>query len=154
MDDKTLIETLSRDMVRQVAPEELSMFDELMAEYHKDPSPPDLEAQPDDDALGFGLGEVLTAVTPAAGAISGLLVTFAIEVLKQSLADESADHLRDHIKRMLGILPRTPQTPRPDSESLRGLHHATMQEALRFGLTEDEARRLADAAVARFAIGA
>ena len=66
---RQLIENLSRQVVDETAPEELDMFDELLADYYANPQPPATQTQADDDPLAFGVAEAFIAVTPVAAAI-------------------------------------------------------------------------------------
>ena len=52
-EDRAFVAELSRDVIAEVAPEEIALFDQLVAEYYADPTAPDRAAQADDDALGL-----------------------------------------------------------------------------------------------------
>lgn len=151
---RSLIDDLSRSAVGQVAPEELDMFDELSQEYYDDPTPPDPNEEASDDALGFGMGAMLAAMTPAATAATTLLISFLVQVVVQSVADEGADRIRNTVRRMLGkeVPPDTPEVGL-SREQLAEAKRMTYEEAVRFGVDESEAERLASALVGRLALG-
>ncbi len=66
---RQLIEDISRQVVAQVAPEEIDIFEPLLAAYLADPTPPDLSVTTHHDPTSMGLDEVLVAVTPAVAAV-------------------------------------------------------------------------------------
>jgi hypothetical protein len=60
---------ISRSVIEQVAPEELSLFADLAQEYLGDPRPPDLSSRRRDNPLASGLGGFEAAATPAVTAM-------------------------------------------------------------------------------------
>jgi hypothetical protein len=150
--DRALIEELSQQVISEVAPEELDIFDDLSAEYFADPTPPDLNAQESDDALGFGLNEVLIAATPAANAMIGIVLAFAIQTVIQAAGDETSDFVRGRIKALFGKGAKQ-EAPRFSQDQLRHMRQIAEAEAKRFGLDDQAAAAMADSLFRRMVLG-
>src|SRR5262245_28217606 len=71
-----LLMRLSRRVISHIAPEELALFDRFAAEYFRDPTPPTLAREPDEDPLAAGFGEFLAMATPAALAMTNAALTY------------------------------------------------------------------------------
>jgi hypothetical protein len=72
---------VSRSIVEQVAPEELSLFEDLAQGYLGDPRPPNLSARPSDSPLASGLGGFEAAATPA---VTAMVVQATTHVLGEA----------------------------------------------------------------------
>src|SRR5262245_32214717 len=96
--DRALVAELAQEIIADVAPEELDLFDDLSAEYFANPKPPDMSSKSGDDALGFGIGDMLIASTPAAAAMVSVVVAFATQVIVQAASDEASDTIRERVK--------------------------------------------------------
>jgi hypothetical protein len=64
-DTRQFVEDVAWQVVAQVAPEEIGIFELLLAVYLAEPTPPDLSITTQHDPTSMGLDEVLVAVTPA-----------------------------------------------------------------------------------------
>jgi len=146
-EDWAFLSELAREIVGEVAPEEIEIFDELVEEYYRDPTPPDLEQRATDDALGFGLGEMLAAATPAVIAMTTVVFGFAVHVATQILVDESAEFTRSRIK---GLLMGKKVEPVPfRREHLIKARQLALEEAKKYGMVEDDAQHMADSLLRR-----
>ncbi len=152
--DRALLDDLAREVVGEVAPEELDLFDQLADEYHANPAPPDLTQPAGDDALGFGLGGALIAATPAVAAAASVVLGLVMQIGFAIVSDEASDQVRQRLRALLRR-DRTAPTAAPtlDREQLRQIRQAALNEALRFGMAQDEAGRIADALLRRLALG-
>jgi hypothetical protein len=150
---RALIEDISRAVISEVAPEELDLFDQLSEEYYADPTPPDLTQNASDDALGFGLGDLLIASTPASNAMITVVLTFAIQILMQAAGDEGSDFVRDRVRALFGRKGQAEPPPHFNRDELRHMRAAAESEAQRFGLSAEEAGHMADALFRRMALG-
>lgn len=147
-EERELVAELSEAVVARVAPEELDLFDDLLAGYYADPTPPTVSAGHSDNALGFGLGDVVVAVTPAAAAAASTAIRFLVrasnsdgktaETLKATLAAGSA-----------GTTARMSLTP----EQLRELRQVTAATAGQYGMDPARAEEMANAVLVRLMTG-
>ncbi len=136
------IELVSRSVVAEVAADELEFFDELAAEYHKDPSPPNVG----DAELGSGLGAGLAAITPAA-------IAMVTAVVSNILGDEAvrkntADFIKQGLRDILGSesLDKEPST-RLTQEQLVKIRKIAQAEAKRFGVDNETSKNMANALI-------
>lgn len=150
-DGRQLITDLSKQMVTQVAPEELDLFDELIEEYFDDPSPPDLSESDDDDALGFGLNGVVVAITPAAAAAASSAVGYILSEVLKSAQEEGAAVLAKKVRRLLNPKDKTEALT---TEQLRQVRRLALTQAKVFGMEAGQARSMADALVGSLALAA
>jgi len=148
---RELITDLSKDLVTQVAPEELELFDELIQEYFHDPRPQDSAEADGDDALGFGLSEAVVVITPAAAAaVSSALGYILTEVLK-SAQEEGAAVLGKKIKKLLNPKDKTEALT---TEQLKQIRRLALTQAKLFGVEANQARQMADALVGSLVLAA
>ncbi len=146
------IKEVSKRIVTEFAPEELDLFDDLITEYFVDPTSPDLTKSRGDDALAFGVGEVLVAVTPAAAAmVTAVLTRVFTEVVEVIKEEESGEKIKETIK---GIFSREEKDsidddkPQPlTSDQLEQVKKLARRQAKKFGLEHDLANKMADALI-------
>lgn len=146
-EDQAFLSELGREIVAQVAPDEIEVFDELAEEYFMDPSPSQLEPRSSDDALGFGLDSIMMAATPAVMGATMVVFSFVAQVATQILVDQSAEFTRSRVKRWL--LRKQPEPIVLSQEHLARAHQLAMEEAARHGLNEAVARQMADVLIRR-----
>lgn len=150
-EERQLITDLSKQMVTQVAPEELDLFDELIEEYFDDPSPPDLSESDDDDALGFGLSGVVVAVTPAAAAAASSVLGYILSEVLKSAQEESAAVLANKVRKLFNPKDKAEALT---TEQLRQVRRLALSQAKIFGMEAGQARSMADALVGSLALAA
>lgn len=153
--DRDLITALSREIVADVAPEEADLFDDLVQEYYEDPTPPGERPRTRGaDPLGFGLDGMVIAMTPAVTAMVTAIGTLAINLAMEAFAGAGADVIREKATALLrGKKDDDGSTPVPlDASHLKRMHEAAYAEALRYGVSEENANRLADALLRHMAL--
>ncbi|MBW4717281.1 hypothetical protein [Saccharothrix obliqua] len=136
-----------RDVVGRVAPEEVPVVDALAALDPGVVSRRVVRAGARREPLGFGLGDVAVVVTP--------VVWVAVEHIVTRLTDSAADSLVDRLRRLVRrrravepvvVLPLSP-------EQLAEVRRKAVEIGVRRGLAVAEAEAIADAIVARLALG-
>ena len=159
-DGQQFIQELSKEIVVEVAPEELDLFDELVAEYFRNPAPPDLSARPKDDPLGFGLGEVLIAVTPAAAAMVKEVVNYLMTESMKAAKEESAEVIEKKVKSLFNPKKKDEKPTKKNDKEVRQLNKEQLEQvkklarrqAIKFGISEDKAEKMANALVGSLAL--
>ncbi len=153
-DERKLIAELSKEIVSQIAPEEIELFDELIQEYFDNPVPPDLTVDDSDDALGFGLSEVMVAITPAAAAVTITALGFIVSTVQQFTKDQSADlsarGLRQFfVDRKQAAIAESPLTP----AQLEELRRITQITAIQYGIDDERAEAMTNAMLVTLMLG-
>ena len=155
---RAYVEEVSRCVVDEVAPEELDLFGDLMAEYFADPTPPAAGDVQRDDALGFGLGEALIAVTPAAAAMVTAVLAHVLAEAGDALKEESGNRVKDAIKRLFNPeKEEAEKRPRPQplsTDQMKQVRRIARREAIKFGLDPDVASKMATALIGALALAA
>jgi ABC-type Fe3+ transport system substrate-binding protein len=160
---RSFITQVSQSVVSEIAPEELVLFDDLLQDYFKNPTPPDLSAKASDEPLGFGLEGVLIALTPAAAAALKAVVDYLLGPTAQGVMKEGSAAIVNKVKQLLnpadksapaGEQAKVDHEPTPDSnkERLAVVKKIARAEAKKFGLSDSEADRLAFVIVAKLAL--
>jgi len=156
---RKLIWELSKGIVVEIAPEEMDLFDELVMEYFQDPTPPDLSAKPKDDPLGFGLGEVLIATTPAVAAMVDGVLNYLINEIVKAAQGESAELIKRKIKDLFNPKKeeKTDKSNEDDvvsltKEQLEQVKKLARKQAIKFGIGSDKADRMANALIGSLAL--
>jgi hypothetical protein len=152
------IEEVSKRIVSEFASEELELFDELIAEYFADPTPPALSDSGDDDPLAFGVSEVLVAVTPAAGAMVTAVLTYVLAETTEVIKEESAEKIK---KRMKDIFSPEKEDKEDDDkpqpltrDQLEHVKKLARRQAKKFGMEPDLANKMADALIGAIVLAA
>jgi hypothetical protein len=149
---RRLIQEIAKNIVVEVAPEEMGMFDDLVAEYFQDPSPPSLSSSGSDDALGFGLETTLIAATPAIAAMSSAVLGFlATEVLKAA-QNESAAVIQEKIKALFNAHNDKQGPPPLTAEQLALVKTLACKQAIEFGTAPGKAEKMANALIGCLAL--
>jgi hypothetical protein len=156
--DRELVTELAQLALEQVAPEELLLFDELAAEYFDDPER--AVAGRREEAVGFGLD--LALMTPYLLAT----VTAVVQFLVKTVAETAGEDARPVVVRLVRRLYRkpepagpTPSEPSPaepapavDVVERRRIHEVAVTNALKLGLSQEQADLLAASIVGSLAI--
>jgi 3-methyladenine DNA glycosylase/8-oxoguanine DNA glycosylase len=144
------VEVLARQLVTDVSPAELPLFDATAARYHADPDAT-LEPKPGgDDSLGFGVETAVVLVAP-----------YAIDLVKriftrvaQKVGDSAADSLAAKITHLFGGTHKHDGPKEPDPltpEQLALVAETAREEAKHLKLPADRAEALANGVVAALA---
>jgi hypothetical protein len=144
---------MARDLVSELAPQEIPLFRANSEAYFKDPQKMLEGKTGKDEMLGFGTGEAISLLTPVILSVSVEVVKFVTEEVKKSLKTESASVINDVVKSMFKKY-RPPEAPagQPASpaltaQQLQEIHKLTLLKARQLNLQESQARQLADALV-------
>ncbi len=143
-----LVSEISKDVVAQLAPEELEMFDELSHEHFQIPEP----SNSDDEPLGFG-GDMLVAVTPLVVLVVQAVVKFIGEEVLKATKEESSALIAKKVKAIFnpsdedkGALPTLTK------EQLETIKNLVRKEAQRGGMKRKKAENMALMITARLAM--
>ena len=93
-----LIAELSREIVMNVAPEELPIFRAQSEAYFKNPKKLLARKVGKDDMLGFGAGEAVAFLTPFILAVMSDVVTFLTDEIRKALKGEAASLITRTVK--------------------------------------------------------
>jgi hypothetical protein len=142
-----LVVTVSREVVTQLAPEELPLFDGISEAHLADPGRGGSRHGDGDDVLGFGAGEAQVLLTP----VALVVVTEVAKHVAVGLSDAGGRSLR----RLLGRRrPEAAPAPAPGPltpEQLAEVRRAAARKAVELGLDRERSALLADAIVGRLA---
>ena len=145
---------VARDLVRELAPEEIPLFRANSEAYFKNPQEVLKEHTGEDEMLGFGTGEVISLLTPVALAVSVEVVKFVAEEAKKSFKAEGSSTINDLVKSMFKkFRPAEEKKEKPPEtqltlEQLKEVHKIAFAKGRQLKLSELRANRLADALVA------
>ena len=154
--ERDLVDELARSVVRQVAPEELVLFDETAVDYFRDPGR-QLSASGRDEAVGFGLD--LALLTPYVLAAGTVVVRFLAAAISDAVRDEVRDELKPVVAGPVRRLFRRDdlaghRTAAEHDPALtvtagqaREVRRIALQQARKSGLDDEKASLLADAFV-------
>ena len=154
--DRVLLEEFAKQVLAEVAPEELAIFDETAQEYHEDPQGV-LSARGRDEAVGFGLD--LAMLTPYVLAVSGPVLAYLLKTVSDAAKKESQPLIADWVHRLFRhghrdqkadpdkkAEPAEPQVTISPEEAAR-VREVALARAHDLKLPDEKARLLADAIV-------
>jgi hypothetical protein len=146
-------------VVTEVAPEELDLFDELIGEYFRNPAPPKPGTASPDDPLGFGLGETMAAVVPAAGAMVSVAIQFILTEFVNTTTEETAEAMKAKIRSLFKKEENQVAPEKQDSgvhpltkEQLEAVKKLARKQAVQFGISPEEANKMANALIGSLAL--
>ena len=146
---RQLIANLSRQVVDKTAPEELDMFDELLADYYANPHPPEKGAHADDDTLAFGVAEAFIAVTPVAAAVVSSMLTYILQEVIKTTQEEGAKAIAKKISDVIN--PQNKETALTQDQ-LQQVRKQALKQAKAFGMDNKHAGKMADALIGRLVL--
>jgi hypothetical protein len=145
-----LIAELSRDLVSEIAPEELPLFRTASATYFQNPGRALAAQDNKDDLLGFGTGEVVTLLTPYVLAITTEVVGYLVVEIKKSAASQGSITIDEWVKKLFKrFRPRDAKdAPLPLTQAqLVQVQAIVQREGRRLKLSEPHLKLMADAVV-------
>lgn len=153
-DQSQLIADVARDVVAQVAPQELPLFRATSVAYFKNPEKALKQQRGKDEKLGFGGGDVVTLLTPIILTVMTEVVTFLTVEVKKAVAAESASLISDQVKNLFKKFHPEGEEGQHDPapltrEQIARVHKLAYERFLQLKLPETQANRLADALTAR-----
>jgi hypothetical protein len=158
---RELIQEISKRVVNQIAPEELDLFDELVLEYFQNPSLPDELSKQKDNPLGFGLGETLIAISPAAAAMVNAVLSYLMTEVLKTAQDESAELIKKKVKELFNpekdndsafVHKNKKDIPPLTKEQLEQVRKLAIKQAMAFKVAPDKAQRMADSLIGTLAL--
>jgi hypothetical protein len=109
MSQEELIAILGKDLVAQVAPQELPLFRATSQAYFQDPNKL-LKAQtPKDEMLGFGSGEAVMLLTPFVLSILTEIVKYLANEFATTVKSEGAGYINELVKQSFQKFRRQPE---------------------------------------------
>jgi hypothetical protein len=146
-ENKQLITEVSKEIVAEIAPEELEFVDELLDDYYAHPAVPKSE----DNPLGFG-SEILAASTPVVAMALQTVFNFILNEVWGSAQKESAVLIAEKMKTLLNPKKKTEPALGLTQEQLEKAKQLIKREAIRGGMKPKKAEELALKIVARIAL--
>jgi hypothetical protein len=151
-----LVTHLSRDIVTQMAPEELPLYPVISEAYVKDPEKTLRGQISKDEDLGFGVAEAAVLLTPVVLEVMKSVVMFLWAEVAKGVKQESTRLIGDSIKSMFKkYVPADThqgQVPGLTSEQLAQVRLLALEKARQLSLTEDQALLLSDSIVGSLTI--
>ncbi|GAB2847317.1 hypothetical protein [Lentzea nigeriaca] len=133
-----------RDVVEKLAPDEMPAVNALAALKPAVAARRLERARTARDPLGFGLGDLLVTITP--------VVWITVEHFAGRLGDTAAEKIADRLRKLFrrkAIPRRVALTP----EQMAELREKVLETGARQGLTPEQCAQIADAIIARLALG-
>jgi hypothetical protein len=150
-----LVSEVSRQLVQEIAPEEILIFRAVSEAYMKDPSKVESQGGKD-EMLGFGVGEAVVYLTPYILATTGAVVQFLVVEVQKALKTESSGFISDVVKKMFKLVHKDGQPKQEGSaevvltpEQLARVREIAFEQARQLKVSETKAGLLADSLVGR-----
>lgn len=170
LNEKQLITGLAREIIAEIAPQELPMFRAQSAAYFEDPEQAIKNQAGKDDVLGFGSGAAAAFVTPAVLALAPVIINFVKEAARESIQGEAKDLINKAVQSIFKkIKPAEKEKENKDDarqsakddapltlspDQLLKLRELVVAQALVLRLSEKTAVTLADAFIGRLVMSA
>jgi hypothetical protein len=163
-----LIADLARDVVAEIAPQELPMFRAQSGAYFRDPEGALKRQAGKDEMLGFGTGTAATFMTPAVLAVTTVVVNFVVAAVTESIQEEAKDFLGEAVQSIFkklrsyekkegkkdegkqDVSKEEPLSLTP--EHLKKIRELVVTQALQLGLSGKTAVALADSFTGRLVV--
>ena len=152
--DTQLIISLARDIVEQIAPEELPLFPTISADYAKKPDRILKQQTAQDNPLGFGMGGMESLLTPI---IIATITQFFAQI-GANTAEKSTHtlfhRLREKKSQHSASNQQSDQSawPQLNATDLKHIHDIAYQTALEHKQAPSKAKQFADTFVANMAM--
>ncbi len=141
MKNRALLEDISRNIVAEVAPEELDLFDDLAEEYYQDPELKRQHTRGGEGPLSFGSVDMLPAATPIIMVVATVVLELMLDVLKEIVASKGADFATNKVRMWFTGKARADLTAKQINE----IREISKQAVLQHGYSEEHAQKIADA---------
>ena len=149
-ESKQLVTEVSKEIVAEIAPEELEFIDELMEDYYASPAVPQNRGNP----LEFG-SDLLAAATPVVAMALQTLFNFILNEVWVSAQKEGAVVIAQKMKTLLNpVKEKTEPALGLTQEQLEKDKKLIRKEAIRGGMKPKKAEDLALKIVGRIALTA
>ena len=147
-ESRQVVTEVSRELVAEIAPEELEVVDELLDDYYANPTVHESK----DNPLGFG-SEYLAASTPVIAMVLQTLFNFILNEVWVAAQKESAILIAEKMKSLFN--PKKEKTEPAlglTREQLEKAKQLVKKEAIRGGMNPQKAEDLALKVVARISL--
>lgn len=152
--DAILVTDVARDVLSEIAPQEMPIFAATSRAYFADPDAALKKIRSTDDVLGFGMDALTILLTPAVLHIVSEVFEFLVRVAKKStedgLAKEIPQLIRAMFTRFRGSEPDVPSVL--TREQLGLIHGNVLLAARKLHLPADKAQSLANAITAQLVL--
>lgn len=155
-EDQQLLSDIARELIADIAPQELPLFRATSAAYFADPERVEKERGGNDAMLGFGVDAAIASWTPIVLTVTSAVVGFLREEIKDSAKGETSGLVGAWMKQLFkkfrppddgeGTVP--PLTP----EQLTQVREQALKKARQLKLPPGQAGMLADAIVGGLAV--
>ncbi|MEM8804834.1 MAG: hypothetical protein AAGF01_02135 [Cyanobacteria bacterium P01_G01_bin.38] len=159
------IRQLSEQLVHEIAPKEVILFQATSDAYFKDPEATLKETQkaPSDDLMGFGAGGAVILLTPIILEVTKTALKLAARLGQQAVEDAVSERLQAEtsgfLGKVVGLLRKLLGQPEPPAQverltpaQLEAVRQAALSRAQALGLDNTKAVLLADALVGKLAL--
>jgi DNA replicative helicase MCM subunit Mcm2 (Cdc46/Mcm family) len=151
-----LVTDLARDLVKEIAPEELPLFRANSEAYFRNPEKAFKSQKTKEEMLGFGITETATFLTPIALAILTDVLKFLGEEIKKSFQDQSTELINESAKKMFKKLhsedKKDNQPVALTADQLEEVRKLALKKARLLKLSDARAKLLADSIVGSLAV--
>jgi hypothetical protein len=150
----TLITDVARDVLTEIAPQEVPILAAASRAYFADPAAAIEQSRPKDDILGFGTEAAAVLFTPAVLLILSETLEYLTRVAGKAVADGLAREIPEAIKAMFKRF----HSPRPDTpsgltkEHIALIHGNILASAKKLRLPAEKAESLANAVTAQLVL--
>ncbi len=142
---RILADELAQQVLTEVAPEELALFEDTAQQYHADPEAV-LDPKHRDEALGFGLE--LAMLSPVVIMVALSVVQWLAKTVIEAAIKESSPSVMSYLRRLF----RSKDAARTDAKPLgltadqtKQVRALAYEKALAAGVSSDQAKLIADA---------
>lgn len=149
-----LIADVARDIVVQIAPQELPLYRATSTAYFKDSNKFLKRRAVKDEMLGFGIQKTVCLLTPTVLFVMSEVVTFVTVAVKESLVESGAELISDSVKKMFKMFrsegKNEVSNPSPLTlQQIAQVRKLAYEKFLKLKLSDAQATSLADAVVAK-----
>ena len=151
------ISALARDIVSDIAPQELPLFQPVSEQYFKDPERALKGQTGRDEPLGFGVGEAATFITPIVLATLADVLKYLGEHVLQTVKEESSRVASDEVKHLfqkfrLGNRGKEKNSKLLTPEQVEQVRRLAFEKARELQLTTAKANLLAESVARSLAL--
>src|SRR5262249_18716495 len=142
--DAALVTEVARDVLSEVAPQEMPIFAAASRAYFADPASALRQSRPKDNVLGFGIEAVGVLVTPAVLLVVSEVLEFLTRIAAKAMEDGLAKEIPQIIKSMFRKFHSSdPDTPAVlTKEHLALIHGNVLLAAKKLRLPAEQAQSL------------
>jgi hypothetical protein len=152
--DATLVTDIARDILTEVAPQEMPIFPAASRAYFADPAAALKKSRSRDYVLSFGIDGLSVLLTPAVLYILSEVLPFLTRIAKKAAEDGLAKEIPDIVKAMFRKFQSSePRIPPVLTRKQIGLIHGNvLLAAKKLRLPVDKAQSLANAVTAQLVL--